>query len=200
MNVRLAPLALAAVALTAACNSDRSLAPSFAQPDEIVGTWISTGLDVAPGLRAEMRATVVRATFSENQTYTIQITDSTNTVKMFAGTWTATGTQARMRAITLTQTMPEYQVEQGVFKLDGVRLTYEVVPMQPSVDGLSPATIGGGFGSTAAADGAPSSTWIQRFWNEDANMIAPPCNPDEPTVTSKRPCEPTQWLGMGSKN
>src|SRR5690349_20836226 len=71
MTRRLFPLAFAAAALTAACNSDGSLAPSSRDP--MVGTWISSGSDVALGLSTSLRAAMDKATFRDNATYSIEI-------------------------------------------------------------------------------------------------------------------------------
>jgi hypothetical protein len=197
MTSRAFPIALAAIALSAACASDNGLAPS--RHDEIVGTWISTGSDVALGLSAAMRTAAVKATFSADSSYRIELIDSTHATVIFAGTWSVSGTPQSIRSITLTQIAPAAAVEQGVFQVNGARLTFEVVPIQSSNAPLTAATIAGGFGSTTSQDGAVSSQWIQRFWNADADLIAPPCNPDTSTVLGKRPCDREEWVSTGSK-
>jgi hypothetical protein len=40
--------------------------------------------------------------------------------------------------------------------------------------------------------------WIQRFWNAETDLIAPPCNPDSSTVLGKRPCDREDWT-LGGK-
>lgn len=198
MTRRIIPIAFAAVALTAACNSDSALSPS--RQNDMVGTWISAGSDVSIGLSTTMRAAMVKATFRADSTYSIELTDSTHSVIRYSGTWSASGSQQSVRSITLTQISPSASVEQGVFQVAGARLTYEVVRTQPAVDGFTAATVAAGFGSTARDGETHGSTWIQRFWNADADMITPPCNPnDSLSVIAKRPCEGHQWTAETDK-
>ena len=194
MTSRLFPIALAVVAFTAACNSDSAMGP--ARQDQIIGTWISTGSDVAVGLTNSVHAAAVKATFNADMTYRIEIIDSTHTTMTYAGTWAATGMQHGLRSITLTQQLPVAGTEQGVFEVSGARLTYDVVPMASASRGASAATVAGGFGSSTQG-GTSSSIWIQRFWNAETDLIAPPCNPDSSTVLGKRPCDREDWTQSG---
>jgi hypothetical protein len=198
MTRRLFPLAFAVVALTAACNSDSSLSPS--SRDRMIGTWISTGSDVAVGLSSSMRAAMVKATFRADDTYSIEITDSTHAVKTYAGTWSATGANG-VRAITLVQTSPSASIDQGVFQIDGARLTYEVVKTQPAVDGMTAPTVAAGFGSTAQQGVTRGSTWIQRFWNAELDMGSAPCNASDSlsVIDGKRPCDGNRWSAEAEK-
>ena len=191
MTSRLFPIAFAVVALTAACNSDSAMGP--ARQDEIIGTWISTGSDVAVGMTNTMRAAAVKATFKANKTYTIEVVDSTLNTVTYSGTWTA-ASGSGIRSITLSQQTPTVGIEQGMFLVDGARLTYEVVPM--SAGGAAAGGAANGFGSSTSGSDA-GSMWVQRFWNAETDLVAPPCNPDSSTVIGKRPCEREDWLNSG---
>lgn len=193
------PRAIAVVAVVAvtACSLDNG-APSH--QDELVGTWISAGSDVAIGLTSTARAAGVRATFEADSTYVIEIADSTDGMTRQSGMWSASAGRDVARAITLYQTLPSPRVEQGVFLVSGARLTYEVVPVQPADAGLSPPTIASGFGSTTQHGNARGSTWIQRFWSAGVAVLTPPCNPnDSLSALSKRPCDGHQWTAETPK-
>jgi hypothetical protein len=198
MTRRFFPLAFAVTALTAACNSDGSVGP--ARQDPMIGTWISSGSDVAIGLSTSMRVAMVTATFSANHTYRIDITDSTHAVTTYAGTWTAAGSNG-VRAITLAQTSPAASIEEGVFQIDGARLTYEVVTTQPAVNGMTAPTVAAGFGSTAQEGVTRGSTWIQRFWNAELDMGSAPCNASDSlsVIDGKRPCAGNRWSADSEK-
>lgn len=184
--------ALAVVAFSLACNLDNGVTPS--NEDELVGTWISAGSDVSIGLTVMARAAQVKATFKADSTYTIEITDSTSHMTLHAGTWSVSAGREHARSITLVQTSPSPAVEQGVFLVSGARLTYEVVTTEPAADGLAPATVSAGFGSTTQHGDTRGSTWIQRFWSAEMHMLTPACNSnDSLSVLAKRPCEGHQW-------
>ena len=192
MTSRLFPIAFAVVALTAACNSDSAMGP--ARHNDIIGTWISTGSDVAVGLTTSMKAAAVKATFSANNTYRIEVVDSTLTTITYSGTWSASSGEG-IRTITLNQQTPTVGTEQGAFLVDGARLTYEVVPMS-AARGSAAGGPAASFGSSN--DGTTSSSiWIQRFWDESVNLTSQACNPDSSTVLSRRPCDRVDWLNDG---
>lgn len=193
MTSRLFPLAFAVAAFAAACSSDSAMAPNHS--DEIVGTWISTGSDVAVGLTSTMRSAMVKATFNADSTYRIELTDSTYGITTFTGTWSASGSPRSARTITLRQVSPANGNGEGMFQVNGARLTFEVGPITAQGFGSDP--VANGFGSSTAQDGSSSSLWVQRFWNAEANLIAPPCNPDTATVLGKRPCEREDWSQSG---
>jgi hypothetical protein len=195
MTSRRFPLAFAVVALTAACNSDSAMGP--ARQDEIIGTWISTGSDVAVGLTSTMRAAAVRATFKQDFTYTIELVDSTHATLTYAGTWSVSGAEETIRTIALAQTSPTTGSGQGVFQVSGARMTFEVGPM--TQQGFGSSNVAGGFGSSASPDGVASSVWIQRFWNAETDLVSPACNPDSSSVLGKRPCDREDWLSAGKR-
>jgi hypothetical protein len=164
MNIRTLSLALALVATASfvACDSDDG-GTGPAENDELVGTWLSTGTDVAPGLMATLKTKSITAVFSANNTYNVVATDSSNAAVTFTGTWAATGTEGAVRAITLNQATPTSLTSQGIFQIVGTRLTYEVIQTQPAIAGFAAPTVAGGFGSTSY-NGVPlGATWTQKF-------------------------------------
>lgn len=161
-------LSLAAVVLIAfsitACKSDSTGSGSNADP--LVGIWKSEGAgNVAPGLASLSKTRKIDATFNKNGTYTVISTDSSNATVTFSGTWVAsevTATQP-IRTITLNQTVPSSVVAQGIFKIEGTLLTYEVLQTSPAIPGFAAPTIAGGFGSTSYNTFPLGATWIQKF-------------------------------------
>jgi hypothetical protein len=153
-------LALAAGALMA-CSGDNGTEPE--PDDELVGTWVSQGTDIAPGLAATLKTKRIDATFNKNNTYTVLATDSANAVVTFTGTWTATGTEGAIRAITLGQSAPTTLTSEGIFQVVGTRLTYEVIQTSPPITGFTAPTVAEGFGSTKYNGIALGATWTQRF-------------------------------------
>ena len=152
MKRQLLSLGLVAIA-AAACGSSNSTAPPVIT-DEIVGTWTSTGADVAPGLIA---------TFSSNNSYTVAATDSSNAVVTFTGVWLSNGGAGTIRGITLNQATPSALTSQGIFQVVGTRLTYEVIQVAPAIAGFTPPSVAGGFGSTSYNGVHLGATWTQKF-------------------------------------
>lgn len=155
----LATLVLAGFGL-AACGSSDSTGPGN-QTDELVGTWISKGADVAPGLAA-VGVDSILATFNEDQTYTV-INWAAGSQATLTGTWEA-GTQGegQIRSITANQIQPSALTAQGIFQITGSNMTYEVIQVEPALQGVTAPTVGGGFGSTTIA-GQPNSNYIQYY-------------------------------------
>lgn len=165
----------AVVAFALACNTDSSVAPS--SQDELVGTWISAGSDVSIGLTTTARTAMVKATFNADSTYIIEITDSASHVVRHAGSWSSSAGRQMTRSITLVEASPSPGVEEGVFVVNGARLTYEVTPVSPG-----------------------ESRWIQRFWSAEIDMLTPPCDPnDSLSVVSRRPCDGHKWTADAQK-
>jgi hypothetical protein len=152
-------LVLAAFGL-AACGSEDSTGPEQ-QTDELVGTWISAGSNVAPGLAA-VGVDSILATFNEDQTYTV-LNYAGGSQATLTGTWVA-GSQGdgQIRSVTVTQISPSALTAQGIFQVTGAAMTYEVIQVEPALQGVTAPTVAGGFGSTTIA-GAPNSLYIQHY-------------------------------------
>lgn len=156
--------------------------------DPIVGTWISEGADVAPGLVLTLKTVRIVATFNANNTYNVVATDSNGAQVTYTGTYTVTeNTGSSIRSITLNQTQPTSVTSQGIYQVDANGfLKYEVVQTTPAIPGFTPPTAAEGFGSTKY-NGVPLGlTWIQNFvpanptkeylvgtWVSEGNNVAP---------------------------
>jgi hypothetical protein len=159
-------LAAALIALmTVACGGDDD-GTGPAPQHELVGTWVATGqTGVSPGLyAAPFNVRTINATFNANQTYTVVSTDANNANVTYTGTWVANaGTNGTIRAITLNQTTPSAVTSQGIFRVTGNALTYEVIQTQPAIAGFLAPTVQGGFGSTSYNGVALGATWTQNY-------------------------------------
>ncbi|MEJ2678082.1 MAG: hypothetical protein P8174_03280 [Gemmatimonadota bacterium] len=152
-------LVLAVLGL-AACGSKDSTGPAN-QVDELVGTWFSGGSNVAPGLAA-VGVDSILATFNEDQTYTV-INYAGGSQATLTGTWQA-GTQAegQIRSITVDQIQPSALTAEGIFQVTGTAMTYEVIQVEPALQGVTAPTVSGGFGSTTIG-GVANSNYIQHY-------------------------------------
>lgn len=148
----------------AACGDDEDPTGPGEEQDEIVGTWVSTGADLAPGLAAApFNADSIIATFNENGTYAV-VQWSAGAAINFAGTYTL-GTQAegQIRAITANQTAPTSVTSQGIFQVTGATMRYEIIQVEPAIQGVTAPTVAGGFGSTAVNGTPTGAYWVQNY-------------------------------------
>ena len=131
-------------------------------------TWTSRKLDIAPALRkAPYRYIKIVADFKYDQTYNIVTLDSSFIETTFTGTFQTIDSNATsgIKQITLNQTTPTSAILKGIYKVDSL-LILEIIQVQPPIQGLSPPTIYGGFGSTTL-NGVPlGAEWIQRYQRE----------------------------------
>ncbi|QOJ27344.1 MAG: hypothetical protein HRU80_00100 [Ignavibacteriales bacterium] len=133
--------------------------------EPIVGSWLSEGDFVAPGLKATLKTKSITATFNANNTYTVVATDSANVAVTYTGTFTTTAASGTtIRNIVLNQTTPTSVTSTGIYQVTakGV-LTYEVVQTTPAIPGFGAPTVSGGFGSTSYNSFPLGATWIQKF-------------------------------------
>jgi hypothetical protein len=140
--------------------------PDAANQVSLVGTWLSQGADVAPLLAADpYHITSISATFADN-TYTATAVDSMNRMGMFSGTWTSHASSVPgIYEIELQQSQPSAIVSQGIYQIDSSvmppRLKYEVAQTDPPLQGVTPPTAAGGFGSTNS--GALGNQNVQQY-------------------------------------
>jgi len=136
-------------------------------PVTVVGTWLSTGANLAPGFtKPPFNVTSITGVFNADKTYAVTSTDSTGKMNTSSGTWTATPSSvAGIFDLTQMQTQPSAATAQGIFQIDATvspaLLTLEGVQTMPSV-GATPPTAEGGFGSTVV-NGMKTSDWIQKY-------------------------------------
>lgn len=137
-------------------------------PDEIVGTWISAGDDLAPGLTVGPFGTdSILTTFSDDGSYeAIQWAAGAEIDRV--GTWEAgPGEPGQIRTVTLVQTAPSELTFQGIFEVSGESMRYEVIQVDPSLDGVDPPTVFRGFGSTRVNSIPTGPYWIQHYDRRD---------------------------------
>jgi hypothetical protein len=145
------------------------------QVDPIVGTWVSEGANVAPGLTvAPFNVTKIVATFNANKSYTVVQTDKNNVTTTLSGTYTNTettntdasatyGTQgAKIYNIVANQSSPSAVTATGIYAISGNKMTYEVIQTTPPLTGVSAPTSAGGFGSTTIA-GTKYNIYVQKY-------------------------------------
>lgn len=164
MKIKLIALLLAFALVAYACDSSSSSDPEE-DIDELVGAWVSEGVgNVAPGLAFLLRTAKIDAEFFENQTYSVVSVDSTGAAVTFEGNWEAgEPNEEGIRSILLNQSVPVAVVSSGIFRVQGNEMTYEVIQTSPALEGVSPPTVEGGFGSTVQGGQQTGPLWIQRF-------------------------------------
>lgn len=155
----LAALVLAVFGL-AACDEESTGVEE--QTDELVGTWVSKGADLAPGF-APFGIDSIYATFNDDQTYLVlQYAGGSDQAVTLTGTYViGAQPEGAIRAITLTQATPSALTAAGIFQVSGSSMQYEVIQVQPDIGATAP-TVSGGFGSTTVG-GTTTDVWIQNY-------------------------------------
>ena len=129
--------------------------------DTLVGTWLSAGGDVAPGMGA--RDSVV-AVFGDDGTWvTLEYPPEQLWPYEESGVYELGDSVGPIRAITMLGDPPRTDtVLAGIFRVTGDRLQLEVVhPGQ-----YTPPTVAAGFGSTVDDDVETGPYWIQIYRRE----------------------------------
>ncbi len=161
------------IVLTSCKKDDTATEPIVTDP--IVGTWISEGANVAPGLgAAPFNVSKIVATFNTNKSYTVVQTDKSNVTTTLTGTYTnpaSTSTDASTTTGTLgatiynivaNQSSPAAVTAAGIYAISGTKMTFEVIQTTPALAGVSAPTAAGGFGSTTIA-GTKYAIYIQKY-------------------------------------
>ncbi|MBK7866944.1 MAG: hypothetical protein IPJ75_08115 [Ignavibacteriales bacterium] len=186
----LSVLMLALVLMISGCdNEENPIVPPTPTPaDPLVGSWVSEGSDVAPGLAAVSKTKKIYATFNTNKTYKVVATDSTGAEVTFEGTWSYTdNTGTTIKTIVLNQTVPTSLTSGGIFQVGSNGfMTYEVLQTSPAIPGFTVANAAEGFGSTKYNSLPLGATWIQKYvpatpateplvgvWLSDGANVAP---------------------------
>jgi hypothetical protein len=141
------------------------MGPTGPNKDALVGTWLSTGADVAKGFGgAPFKFAELEATFNADGSYTVIATDTSGKKLNFAGTWQATTSASTgVFEITQNQAMPQSVVSKGIYTIDEMsgKMTFELIQVQPDVGATAPTAMGG-FGSTTVK-GTKTDAWIQKY-------------------------------------
>ncbi len=150
--------------LLVACKKEESNTEPTKPKDAILGTWVSEGNNVALGLRVVLKTKKIVATFNENKTYTVVATDSNDVSVTYTGTYqSAEVSDTLIHPITLTQQTPVALTSQGIYQVKGNVMTYEVIQVNPPLQGFTPPTVEEGFGSTKYNGVKLGSYWVQIF-------------------------------------
>ncbi|MBI2416676.1 MAG: hypothetical protein HYV28_02015 [Ignavibacteriales bacterium] len=139
--------------------------PSVPASEVIVGSWLSDGFNVAPGLKAVLKTKKIVAVFNSNNTYKVTATDSSNAVVEYECTFTTTAVvNSSIRNIVLNQTKPTSVTSTGIYQFtaSGV-LYYEVLQTTPALTGFGAPTAELGFGSTTYNTVKLGATWVQKY-------------------------------------
>lgn len=142
----------------------QNFVPAAPVTDPLVGSWLSEGSNVAPGLRVTLKTKKIVATFNSNNTYTVVATDSNDVDVTFSGTFTTSAnSNMSIRNITLNQTVPSSVTSTGIYRVSTKDLYYEVIQTVPEIAGFTPPVASQGFGSTKYLSVPLGATWIQIF-------------------------------------
>jgi hypothetical protein len=138
----------------------------FAAKEGIVGTWLSTGTNIAPLLQSVFSNGIdsIYATFKSNQIYEVRQVQTDGSELAYVGTYTVQKSSVgNIYTITIGQTSPTVATIEGIYEVDRTQtpdfMKYEVVQTQPQLG--TPATPADGFGSTSG--GAFVDTNIQKY-------------------------------------
>ncbi|KAA3614584.1 MAG: hypothetical protein DWQ05_14905 [Calditrichaeota bacterium] len=136
----------------------------------IVGTWVSTGNNVALLLNLIFAGNggidSVYADFGADQVYNVRQVNVDKTVLTYVGTYTSekSGT-GDIYKISITQTAPAAAIVEGIYEIDlsvtPHGMTYEVVQTDPPA-GIAP-TAAAGFGSTNGGALTPADANVQKY-------------------------------------
>ncbi len=135
-----------------ACKSEDTPTTPVEPVEDIVGTWVSEGANVAPLLVTLFKVTKITATFDKNGTYEVIQVDSAGTSLTLTGTYTVEKSSVgNIYKITANQQSPTALTSEGIYEIDKTAtpntMKYEVVQTSPNI-GAVPPTPEGGFGST----------------------------------------------------
>lgn len=133
-------------------------------PEALVGSWVSAGGDVAPGLRPGRDS--ILAEFGEDGTWRTRRYKGTSYLE-YAGLYEVGEADGPIYPITVVF---EYEVQGeplvdtlavGIFRIEGDRLQLEWVAQWYAE--MTPPTVEGGFGSTVDDGFETGAYWIQIY-------------------------------------
>lgn len=136
--------------------------------DELVGTWVSAGSDLAPGLLVGPFVTdSIIGTFREDGTYGMVQWVAGAEVNRVGTYTTGPEPEGAIRALTLVQTSPAELTFAGIFQVGEASMRYEIIQVEPPLSNVQPASVARGFGSTRVNSIFTGTTWIQDHVRRD---------------------------------
>jgi len=154
--------------VVAGCKKSEDNPTEATQVDPIVGTWISTGSNVAPLLNTIFASVggvdSIYATFNSNNTYVVKQVNKNKTSLTYEGTYALTkSTNTDIHKISIVQTKPSAASNEGIYQINtSVKpntMKYEVVLISGTQN--TAPTPEKGFGSTN--NGAFGTTNVQVY-------------------------------------
>lgn len=136
----------------------------------ILGRWESVGDDIAPLLRdPSVGLTRLEAEFFEDLRFVVGVDNQDGFHFELEGRYelrvapnASLSAEGLLHEITLRQTLPDAAVSEGIWRVDGETLQYEVVQVEPPLPGAqTPPQRASGLGSTN--NGALGADNIQRY-------------------------------------
>ena len=120
-----------------------------AAPVALVGAWVSEGGDVAP-LLAGPPANLIRleAHFGADGALRVALTNE-RSQRFELGARYTLDSSTDPAGIEVVQHEPEPARLEGIWRVEGAVLTYEVAQTEPPIANVTPPTAAGGFGSTS---------------------------------------------------
>lgn len=132
----------------------------------IVGTWVSEGDDIAPGLVATFGTTRIEAVFNADGSYVVEEDRGATPAPTLTGNFSiARSASGDIRSITLDQNAPTELQAQGIYEIADGTMRYEVIQVDPALPGgtWTAPTPETGFGGTAFNGTPLGNTWIQTY-------------------------------------
>ncbi len=156
----------------AACEKSDDDSSTDPQKIGIVGEWYSSGSNIAP-LLANLGIDSIYAKFNNDNTYLVE-SFSQGAKTTLTGTYVQTKSGVgNIWNITLNQSSPTSLTSVGIFEIDATKnpyvIQYEVAQTEPPIQGVTPPTAQGGFGSTS--NGAYGTINIQKYIKKIARSL-----------------------------
>jgi hypothetical protein len=150
-KVSLLSMALAFAVVVTSCKKEEEDDNNNNQPPAAVGIqgkWQSSGADVAPLLVNLFGIDSLYAEFNTNNTYLVRQWASGTELVSLTGVYTQANSGVNgIWTIEVNQSAPSALISEGIFKVEGNMMMYEVVQTNPDIQAVPP-TPQGGFGST----------------------------------------------------
>lgn len=136
--------------------------------DPLIGTWISTGTNVAPLLNTIFASVggidSIYATFNANNSYLVKQVNKNKTTLTYEGTYTLTkSASGDIHKISIVQSKPSAATNEGIYQINASAnpktMKYEVVLVSGTQN--VPPTPQAGFGSTN--NGQFGTTNVQNY-------------------------------------